>query len=330
MFFRRNQFIVKNQQVVISGGSQGLGLEFAKALFHRGAHVTIVARTVEKLQNSIKEIEPFRVDKSQELSYIDADVSVYSGCERVFNSLKRSPQIVLCCAGSSIPKLFLDLDGETLEDGIKVNYNTALFFSHAALKKMSQLDQVPEQKRHILFFSSTVAFYSFIGYAQYAPLKAAIRNLADLLGQESIPYNVKISTIFPGNFISEGFLEEQKTKPEITSIIEGPSNPISVSKCCEIILNQLDKGQSIVTTDSITYVLHCLMLGSSPRSHYLLQSLVGIVLIFLAPLLSWFMDRQVYDYFNKNPDLVPRSHTDNPSNELSVENKIEQKKEKKL
>jgi len=45
------------QHVYITGGSQGLGLELAKLVAQKGAHVSIVARTQSKLDSALKELE---------------------------------------------------------------------------------------------------------------------------------------------------------------------------------------------------------------------------------------------------------------------------------
>lgn len=45
------------QNVFIGGGSQGLGLALACRLAARGAHVTIVSRSQNKLDIALKEVE---------------------------------------------------------------------------------------------------------------------------------------------------------------------------------------------------------------------------------------------------------------------------------
>ena len=82
-------------------------------------------------------------------------------------------------------------------------------------------------------------------------MKSAIESLSIILRQELSPYNYRVTCVFPGNFQSEGFEEEQKTKPDITKKIEGPSNPIPGDECARLIIDQLDKGYDSITTDFI-------------------------------------------------------------------------------
>lgn len=297
MWFAKGHFKVNGKLAVISGGSQGVGAEFARQLFSQGASVVIVSRTESKLASVVEEISKFRVNESQTVSYIAADISKYDEAAKVFDQLDAAPDIVVCCAGSSTPKLFLDLEPNELENGIATNYNTAVNFSHAALKKMSLANS--KDPRHIVFFASIVALFPFIGYGQYAPLKAAVRALADILRQETLQYNIKVASVFAGNFESEGYIEENKTKPEITKIIEGSSYPISTEKCANIIINSLDRGYETITTDFIGWVLSTIALGFSPRIYGPLQAILGFIIALFAPIITWSINRDIKNYFKK-------------------------------
>jgi len=49
--------LIHVQHCYVTGGSTGLGLELAKQLTARGAHVSIVARNKEKLEKALEELE---------------------------------------------------------------------------------------------------------------------------------------------------------------------------------------------------------------------------------------------------------------------------------
>ena len=59
---RRKLTDFKNKHVFITGGSSGLGKSIAVNFAREGAHVTIVARDVKKLEDAKKEIEVSFVD----------------------------------------------------------------------------------------------------------------------------------------------------------------------------------------------------------------------------------------------------------------------------
>ncbi|CAG8802288.1 22076_t:CDS:2, partial [Gigaspora rosea] len=54
---RRNKFQPKGKHVYITGGSKGLGKEFAKLMASKGAHVTICARGKGDLDLALEEIK---------------------------------------------------------------------------------------------------------------------------------------------------------------------------------------------------------------------------------------------------------------------------------
>ena len=61
----KNYFDIKDKVAVITGGSSGLGVQFAKAFASQGAKVALFARREEKLKavaDEIKEIEELHAD----------------------------------------------------------------------------------------------------------------------------------------------------------------------------------------------------------------------------------------------------------------------------
>lgn len=77
-----------------------------------------------------------------------------------------------------------------------------------------------------MFTASTAALVAVPGYAVYAPAKAAIRALADILRMEALMYestvSIRIHCSFPGTIYTESFYEEQEKTPGLCKHIEGP------------------------------------------------------------------------------------------------------------
>lgn len=61
LFGTGTKFPVKGRLVVITGGSQGMGLEVAKQLAMKGASIAIVARNKDKLETALRQIEVFGI-----------------------------------------------------------------------------------------------------------------------------------------------------------------------------------------------------------------------------------------------------------------------------
>lgn len=281
------EFSLDNQIVLVAGGSQGLGKEFARKYFHEGRNTTVivVSRSRQKLRNAVCDITGFRdameltveeklPQESNRIVYLACDLSQYDEVEKMYDTLVACaliPTQVLLCAGGSKPGLFKDMLGHELEMGVRVNYMTCLYLAHVAVRRSPLC--------HLVFFSSEVAFFPFIGYAQYAPLKQSIRSLVAILRQEC-PYQ-RISCVYPGNFDSEGFVLENETKPTITKAIEGSSVPISCERCCNRIVRSLSAGYDDIITDFIGWVLMSTDMGLNKQNNrsfgWILQFVCGIL-----------------------------------------------------
>lgn len=276
---------------IISGGSQGLGFALAEVYTAKGWDVVLVARTKSKLIGAARSL-------GRNTRYIAADVSVPSECTRVFEELKVCPDLVICCAGSARPGLFLDLTTEELANNLSSVYDTALYFSHAAIKVMAAASDKNLVRRRLVFCSSTLAIFPLIGYSAYAPAKAAIRSLADIVRQECIKHNVKVSHIMPGSMNTEGFAIEEMTKPAITKQIEGASAPLHPSVVARQVARDLEAGQDTIYTDLVSWILGSMMMGASPRAGWgFLQTVVGFFLVLFGPIIRYMINRDIASYF---------------------------------
>lgn len=286
--------------VVISGGSQGLGASLARQYVKRGWDVVIVARTITKLSNTVNDLKTYATSKSQKISYVSADVADYNDCTRVFQEIGSIPDAVWCCAGAARPGFFIEMPPETLQENLRTVYDTALYFSHAALKVLCSAPDKLNVRRQLIYCSSTVAVFPLIGYGAYAPAKAAIRALADITRQEMLQHNIRISHVLPGSMATEGFQIEEQTKPEITRKIEGASVPESPDKIARDVLHWLDKGSDTIYTDMISWVLGSAMMGASPRFGLgILQGIVGVFLALFGSIVRLVIDRDIKASFKK-------------------------------
>lgn len=148
---------------------------------------------------------------------------------------------------------------------------------------------------HLVLFSSETAFFPFIGYGQYAPLKVSIKALTSILRQEL--NEGRVSCVYPSNFASEGYTLEETTKPAITKQIEGPSDTISCELCCDKIVWWLSRGYDDVSIGFLGWVLMSTDMGLNKHHNFsflwFLQILFGTLTnLIIVPL---FMMKCTYD-----------------------------------
>ncbi|EGV63114.1 3-dehydrosphinganine reductase [Yamadazyma tenuis] len=307
MWFTKTHLPLENKLALITGASQGLGSELAAQLYEKNCSVVLVSRRANKLSEQVEAIVKKHGKKDTvTITYLAVDVCDYDQCVNMWKTLasdKRDPDYFFSCVGGAICKLFPDLTQAELSKGVQTDYLSTLYPVHAGVKQVIKSNETLERsaykKRHIIIFSSAAAVYPLIGYSQYAPLKSALMSLSLTLRQELSPFNYRVSCVLPGNFQSEGFEEEEKTKPVITKKIEGASTPIAVDKCAQGILTSLDRGYDIVYTDLIGWVLGSASLGAHPRVLAFFQIIISLVFSMVAPIVSLFIDSDISSFFRE-------------------------------
>lgn len=300
IFSTNDKFPVEGRTVVVTGGSQGLGLAFAKQLAAKGANVVIIARTKSKLQTALAEIKTNAKSAKQRFESLSYDLESPESAPEILDTVTQwnngePPEVLLNCAGFCIPGFFASTDVRTLRAQMDTIYWSCAYMAHAALNKWLDPKHSTEkrQTRHLIFTSSTVAFFPLAGYAPYSPAKAAMRSLADTLTQEVAVYNgvnqsseVKIHTIFPMGILTPGFENENKTKPALTIQLEKDDKPQTADEVARIAIARLEAGDGMITTMLVGHLMRGWGMAGSVRNGLvdILWNLVGsVVIIFVVP-----------------------------------------------
>ncbi|CZR66725.1 related to 3-ketosphinganine reductase [Phialocephala subalpina] len=308
------KFKTENLRVVVAGGSRGLGKCLAVELAKRGAHILLLARGKDALEVAKAEVASNRKSSTQVIDAIATDLCNHLAVKKTLSQYGAIPDIVLCVAGGSSPSqigFLADLSPEGLISCLESNYYSAVFITQACLQLWIQNPE-PDRTRHVIFVSSAAAFVGLPGYIAYTPPKAAIRAFADTLRQELLLYGGKdmyqVHSAFPGTFITDSFLAEQASKPEITKIMEGSNisdeeiqnktpSALSIAKK---ILGGLDKGYFSITSDWESALILNNMRGPSPRDNVILDLLLALVAFLVWPFVRRDFDRKTRDYGRKN------------------------------
>ncbi|KAJ2994840.1 hypothetical protein NUW58_g1435 [Xylaria curta] len=113
--------------------------------------------------------------------------------------------------------------------------------------------------------------------------------VAELLVQELeiYPQKVKVHVVYPGSISSPGFERENKTKPEITLIIE-ESDPVQTPDVVAAnAISGLEKGHYYITVAFLGSVFRWASLGGSPRNNWIIDTfmswIISLVWIFVLP-----------------------------------------------
>ncbi|KAG8161444.1 hypothetical protein KVR01_008431 [Diaporthe batatas] len=292
--FSKNQMPVEGKTVLITGGSEGMGLSAARQLAAKGANIIIISRSQQKLDIALADVKAAAKSQSQRFLAIAADVTQEGYAAGIVSKATawnngKSPDIVWCVAGMSIPMLFHeDRAIAEMRREMGVNFWGGSEMAHAILREWWSPDhKYPNEPKHLIFTASVLALYGIVGYSPYNPTKWALRGLADTLTQEAMLYPdqpVKIHVVFPGTILSPGFEREQTTKPDITLELEKDDPKLTPDQVAERAIAGLEAGKHFVTVGLMGELLRYGVMGGSLRNNWLVDTLMAW---FMAPV--WFI-----------------------------------------
>ncbi|KAL7626966.1 3-dehydrosphinganine reductase [Parahypoxylon ruwenzoriense] len=303
-FQSKNHMPIEGKTVLITGASEGMGRSAARLMAEKGANVILVSRSASKLESALAESKAAaRHPQTQRFHYITADVTKpdYAApllAEAVAWNQGQPLDIVWCVAGKSTPDFWIEAPLAHTRSQMDINFWGSAEMAHAVLRLWCAPDApVVSEPKHLIFTSSVVAFFPVIGYGPYTPAKGALRGLADTLVQELevYPQKVKVHVVYPGSISSPGFEVENKTKPEITKIIEEDDPVQTPDEVAATAIRGLEKGQYFITVAFLGHVFRWSAMGGSPRNNWLVDTIMACIL----PLVWIFALPDVYSKIRK-------------------------------
>ncbi|MEO0925855.1 MAG: SDR family oxidoreductase [Cyanobacteria bacterium J06643_13] len=261
-----------HQHAIITGGSSGIGKAVAKLLAQQGANLTLIARDRTKLEHAKQEIEAVKVNSSQIVNFVTADVA---NRESVTWAIKQAiadlgtPRILITSAGMVHPGYFSEIPLDIFEKTMAVNYFGSLYSVKAVLPSM-----VEQGQGQIVLVSSGAGLIGIYGYTSYCPSKFALRGLAESLRGELKPQGISVAVVYPPDTDTPQLAAENKIKPAETQQITATAKTWSATAVAQEIMRGMEKKQLAIAPGLELKILN--------RWHSL-----------LSPLLNWYFDRIV-------------------------------------
>jgi uncharacterized protein len=181
--------------VLITGGSEGIGLAVAKLLAAEGdTRVTLVARNEDKLREAVAQLP----GTGHEL--IVADLSAPEGMELVVQRLAaRHYDVLINNAGAGLYGRFAELPLDDQLHIMRLNMESVTVLSHAYLRRAKPGDALVNT-------ASFLAYAPLPGNAAYSATKAFVATLSEALWWENNKRGVYVLCFCPG-VIATGFHE---------------------------------------------------------------------------------------------------------------------------
>ncbi|XP_030439904.1 3-dehydrosphinganine reductase TSC10A-like [Syzygium oleosum] len=255
---------LKNCHVFITGGSSGIGLALAHRVAAEGARVLILARSQAKLEEAKQAI----------LLATGIDIATFSADVRDFDAVRRATEgagpvdVLVVNQGVYVPG---ELDKQELDE-VRLMIDVNLIGSFNMIKAFLPAMKARTDRRptSIALMSSQAGQVGIYGYTAYCASKFGLRGLAEALQQEIIADDIHVSLVFPPDTDTPGLAEENKRRPQLSSIIAGSSGRMKADEVAEKTLNGIKSGSFIVPFNFEGYLLAIATAGLSPQRSYIM------------------------------------------------------------
>jgi short-subunit dehydrogenase len=263
----------QNKVVVVTGGSEGIGLALVEKLLHQGAQVSTCSRKFDKLYSLQLKYT------GSPLHTMTCDVSKPADCEQfiaaTLNTFGRI-DILINNAGISMRAEFKDASVTVLQQLMDVNFWGAVYCTKLALPSLL------ENKGTVVGISSIAGYRGLPGRSGYSASKHALQGWLEALRTELLDSGVHVMWISPG-FTSSNI---RNTALDATGKAQGES--------------PLEESELMTASECAAEILKAV----AKKKRTLVLSSNGKQTVFLNRLSPSLADRLVHRFFYKNGSLI--------------------------
>lgn len=211
---------------LVTGGSSGIGLEFARIFARRGASLVLVARSESRLRESAAALEE---EYGVSVRTIPADLSERESVGRIVSGVEEmglEVSLLLNNAGSGHYGHFHEgPKPEEVWDGLSLNVSSAAALTRAFLPGM-----VRRREGAVVNLSSTAAFQPVPYMAAYGASKAFMLSFSEALWAECRRTGVKVLAVCPGAVQTDFWAYWGGSDPRRYNLLTGTSGPRQVAE----------------------------------------------------------------------------------------------------
>lgn len=264
LFLSMKAMTLRDQHVLITGGSSGIGLALARQAAAAGARVSLVARDAVKLAAARDAVGGATFSTVADVAVETQVLAAINAAERIHGPV----DVLIASAGVAEPGYFADLPTAAFERAMAVNYFGTLYALKAVVPAMRA-----RGRGAVVLISSGAGLHGFFGYTAYAPSKFALSGLAEALRAEMQGTGVHVMIVYPPDTDTPQLTAENRTKPIETKAITAGGGLWTAEAVAQATLAGLARGRFAITS------------GAPVTALYRLNSL-------LRPILFWRFDRQ--------------------------------------
>jgi len=214
---------LKDKNVIITGGSLGIGKATANNLIAKGANVLATGRSLDRLNSAYK---------NSNVKVVDFDIgdldNIQVNAERCINLIGGKIDVLINNAGLGVRNSIEELNKEDFLKVFNVNVFGLALFTKEIVPLMKQQNQGT-----IINIGSTASLKGYRNGSVYASSKFAVRCLTQCWQAELRPYNIRVSQINPSEVTTAFGNPHRKERKEI-------SNKLSSQEIAHAIVSSIE------------------------------------------------------------------------------------------
>ncbi len=186
-------FNFKNQVVLITGGSRGIGAETARLFAELGADV---AFSYHENKAAADDVRADVMRLGRRCLPIEGDMGSRVDCENLVESTVKELGRIDCLvnnAGIWTEATIENMTDEILNRTIDVNIKGCFYTTTAAVPHMKR-----QRSGNIIYISSTAGQRGEAFHSHYAASKGAVISLTKSLANELAKFNIRVNCVAPG------------------------------------------------------------------------------------------------------------------------------------
>lgn len=189
------KILIMHKNVIITGGSKGIGKAIALELAGAGFNIAICSRNGAEGNQLIAELQNINAHGQFKAFVCDVRIKqeVVQFASLVKDFFENKIDVLINNAGTFIPGLITEEEEGNLEKMIETNLYSAYHLTRELIGIMQH-----QKSGHVINMCSIASEIAYPNGGSYSISKFALLGFSKVLREEMKPYNVKVTSILPG------------------------------------------------------------------------------------------------------------------------------------
>ena len=183
---------LKNKNILVTGGSKGIGKGLARVFLNEGANVLICARNEDELKKSFEELKT-----DGHISFLRADLTNMNDIGLIKNKIENEfIKLDVLVNNASILGVKSKIENypeEIWNKVIDINLNAQFYITKSLIPLLKK-----SESGSIINVSSTVGRVGRANWGAYSASKFGLEALNQILSQELEDFNIRVNSVNPG------------------------------------------------------------------------------------------------------------------------------------